>query len=226
MVMSRAQVFFSAPRQVESRRGTSRIGRARLTLLGAAIVAAGCRTADPVTVYPSFTTSPAFASVSPANVAVLPVENGSGDPTVDRHLLFMRQELMNGMITRLYAAPRQTWVDAALRDLSRSPESASSVLDPGWLKKAAATVPEEAVMAVRVDRWDESQLLINRRVFFQFQAALVDKEGQQLWYGTMSGDIKAGGAGAAPRDKEYMARSCIELAIRELLLRLPAHARQ
>lgn len=212
MVTSRALAYFSAP---------------RLALFGLLLVAAGCQTAEPVTVYASFKNSPALVTVAPANVAVLPVENGTGDPAIDRHLLFIRQELMGEMIARFYAAPRQTWVDASLRDLSRTTESpAGSVLDPNWLKKAAATVPEDAVLAVRLERWDESQLLINRRVYFQFQAALVGKEGAQLWYGTLSGDIKAGGAGAAPRDREYMARSCIDLAVRELMLRLPERTRR
>ena len=45
-------------------------------------------------------------------------------------------------------------------------------------------------LALRIDRWDESKLLINRRVYFQFQASLVGKDGQQLWYGTLSGEVK------------------------------------
>lgn len=193
------------------------------------LLTAGCKTVEPVTVYASFTTSPALAVAAPSNIAVLPVENGTGNPATDRHLVFLRQELGRQMVTRYYAAPQAQWVDASLRELEAAAPKPASVLDPTWLSQAAAAAAvrdDDAVFALRIDRWDESQLLINRRVFFQFQAALVGKEGRQLWYGTLSGDIKAGGAGAAPRDREYMARSCLDLAIRELLLRLPERPRR
>ena len=60
-----------------------------------------------------------------------------------------------------------------------------------------------------------------RKVAFQFEAAMAGNDGAQLWSGTIQGRVKAGGAGAAPLGRDAMARSCVELAVRELLLRLP-----
>jgi len=187
------------------------------------LLAGGCHTVDPVTVYPSFTTSPELVAQAPSDIAVLPVENGTRDPATDRHLGFMRHEVIRQLVDRKYGPLRAAYVDAGLRS-NQVAKPENSVLDPIWLQSAVGHSSEDATFALRVDRWDESQLLVNRRAYFQFQAALIGKEGKQLWYGTLSGDIKAGGAGAAPRDREYMARSCIELAVRELLLRLPVHA--
>lgn len=188
------------------------------------LLLAGCQTAEPVTVNPSFTTSPALALKRPAEVAVLPVEDGTGGVEVDRHLVFLRQELMRQLVDRFYTPLAGAVVDAALKgnaEAAAAKAAGGSALAPAYLQKVAGHASEEAVFVLRVDRWDERHLLTNRRVTFQFTAALVGADGQQLWYGTMSGEVKAGGLGAAPRDRDYMARSCGELAIRELLLRLP-----
>ena len=42
-------------------------------------------------------------------------------------------------------------------------------------------------------------------------------DGELLWSGSLVGDVKAGGMGAAPRDRDQMARSCAEIALSELL---------
>ena len=193
------------------------------TVVGLMFAVAGCRTTEPVTVYPSFTVSPALTAQAPAEIAVLPIEDGTEAGAARRHLVFVRQELMRQLVERLYTPITTQTVDAALRrgQEGGAPAGSSSVLDPTWLKKVAGGAAEDATLALRIDNWDETRLLINRRAYFQFQAALIGKEGQQLWYGTLSGEVKAGGAGAAPRDKDYMARSCMEIALRELLLRLP-----
>ncbi|MCA8949631.1 MAG: hypothetical protein KDE27_09025 [Planctomycetes bacterium] len=192
-----------------------------------AAVAGGCHTAEPVTVYPSFTVAPALAAQAPTQIAVLPVEDGTDDRAAERHLVFLRQEVMRQLVDRLYTPISSQAVDTALRGTggvgaAEAAGSRSSVLDPTWLRRVVGRAAEDAALALRIDRWDESKLLINRRVYFQFQASLVGKDGQQLWYGTLSGEVKAGGAGAAPRDRDYMARSCAEIAIRQLLLRLPS----
>ena len=80
---------------------------------------------------------------------------------------------------------------------------------------------DDAVLAVRVSKWDESQLMSTRKVRFEFEAAMVASDGTPLWSGTIQGRVKAGGAGAAPLGREAMARSCVELSVRELLLQLP-----
>lgn len=196
----------------------------RCSSLALLLLAAGCQTTEPVTVHPSFTTAPAMAVSKPSQIAVLPVEDGTPGGAAGRHLVFLRQEVMRQLIDRLYTPLAAPVVDSALKgnaDAAAARAAGTSMLEPVFLKKIAGQSSEEALFALRVDAWDESHLLTSRRITFQFQAALVASDGQQLWYGTMNGEVKAGGAGAAPRDRDYMARSCGELAIRELMLRLP-----
>ena len=101
------------------------------------------------------------------------------------------------------------------------PADGQTVLTPGFLEAAAGKAAEDALLAVRVDTWDENRLLADRIVTFQFQSALVANDGELLWSGTRSGQVKAGGAGAAPvGGKDQMARSCAELALNELLVHL------
>jgi hypothetical protein len=196
-------------------------------LVAAAIViAAGCTVPPPVSVTPSFQVTDAFAARSPADVAVLPVEDGTENGAAGKLLVLLRQEVMRQLPDRLFSPVNTPVVDAALR--SAPAGAAESALTPANLQRFAAAGSAagagDAVFALRVDRWDEGRLLTERKVWFQFQAALVASDGVQLWSGTIQGEAKAGGFGAAPRDRDGMARSCAELAVREMMLRLPRRA--
>lgn len=176
---------------------------------------AGCETRPPLLTTPSFNTSPALATKSPADIAVLPLEDGTPDKKATSHLDYMRSVLMRALLTRLYSPLTATAVDAALKDTSR--QAGETILTPGYLKRVSGKAGEDGTMAVRIDKWDESSLLSDKRVRFQLQAALSAKDGELLWSGTLVGEAKAGGAGAAPLDKEGMAKSCAELAMIELI---------
>lgn len=187
------------------------------------LLAAACQTGAPVTVFQNFTTSPRMAATPPSQIAVLPVEDGTPGGAASRHLTFLRQEINRQLVLRKYSPLNAPYVDSQLhaaRDAAAGSASGSN-LDPTYLRAVAGQIDSEAVLAVRLDRWDEGQLLVTRRIDFQMQAALIGRDGQQLWFGTLNGQIKAGGAGASPRDREYMARSCAEIAVHELALRLP-----
>ncbi len=192
----------------------------RLGAFAAAALVAACATPDPVVVNATFLEAPAFATRSPSQVAVLPVEDGTPDGAVQRLLVFLRQQVMRELPDRLYSPLTATTVDAALRNVPR-PAAGESIMVPATLQQLAGHAAEDAVFALRVDRWDESKLQTDKRVWFQFQAALVGSDGVQLWSGSIQGEVKAGGAGAAPRDREGMARSCAEIAVREMMQRLP-----
>lgn len=179
---------------------------------------AGCRTVQPVDVDGSFTTSPQFATRSPSIVSLLPIEDGTKDGAAARHLTFVRQEINRQLPDRRFSPTRQTWVDASLRGAMPAGES---ILTPQKLAALAQAGKDDAVLAVRIDQWDESMLMANHKVQFRFEAAMVAADGTPLWSGTIQGKVKAGGAGAAPLGRDAAARSCIELAVNELLLRLP-----
>ena len=182
------------------------------------LLLAGCKTPNPVDVDANFVTTTEFASRSPSILSLLPIEDGTKSRAVARHLTFMRQEVNRQLPERLYTPTRQTWVDASTRGAAPAGES---IVTPAALKALAQAGKDDAVLAIRVDEWNESQLMSTRKVAFQFEAAMAGSDGAQLWSGTIQGRVKAGGAGAAPLGRDAMARSCVELAVRELLLRLP-----
>ncbi len=194
--------------------------RRLLALAATALLAAGCQTPAPVVVSSSFAATPAYAMRSPADIAVLPVEDGTPNGSAARLLTLLRQEVMRQIVDRLFTPIRPEVVDASLRS-APIPPAGESILVPATLQKMAGHAAENAVFALRVDKWDEGRLQVDRKVWFQFQAAMVGADGVQLWSGSIQGEVKAGGLGPAPRDRDGMARSCVELAVREMMLQLP-----
>ena len=182
------------------------------------LVLAGCRTVDPVKVEGSFVTAPKFATNCPTVVGVLPIEDGSEGGAAARHLTFLRQELNRQLVDRGYSSTTENWVDAALMGVG---ESAASVLTPDRLAALAKAGRDDGILAMRIQKWDESSIMADRFTYFEFEAALVAGDGSQLWSGSLSGRVKAGGIGASPLGRDACARSCAELAVRQLLLRLP-----
>jgi hypothetical protein len=180
---------------------------------------AACQTTDPVKVESDLAPTTAFATHSPADVAVLPIEDGTGSGAVTRHLVFLRQEVMRQLPDRLFSPLAPSVVDASLRNAAVP--AGESVLAPAVWPRLVGHSGEGALFVMRVDKWDESRLMSSNRVTFQFQAVLVASDGKALWNGTIHGEVKAGGLGAAPRDRDSMARSCGELAVREMMQRLP-----
>ncbi|MGE3171766.1 MAG: hypothetical protein AB7O97_04015 [Planctomycetota bacterium] len=176
---------------------------------------AGCKTLPPVTTTPSFVTYPALATHNPADIAVLPIEDGTPDRTAARHLEFMRQVVQRRLPERLYSPLTSTHVDAAL--MRNGPGPGETTMTPAYLKRVAGKATEDALLAVRVDLWDESRLLSDKRVEFRIEAALMANDGELLWSGNLAGTAKAGGLGPAPRDVDAMARSCAELALTDVL---------
>jgi len=182
------------------------------------LLLAGCKTPNPVDVDATFVTTSEFTSRSPSILSLLPIEDGTKQGDAARHLTYMRQEINRQLPDRLYAPTRQTWVDASLRGAVPAGES---ILTPATLASLAQAGKDDAVLAVRIAEWDESALMSTRKVHFQFEAAMVASDGTPLWSGSIQGNVKAGGAGAAPLGRDASARSCVELAVHELLLRLP-----
>lgn len=185
------------------------------------LVLAGCQTINPVSVAANFVTTPEFATNCPTAVAVLPIEDGSEGGTAARHLTFIRQEVNLQLVReRKFSATTEKWVDASLMGANTGSES---ILTPARLTALAKASRDDAVLAVRIEKWDESSLMADRFVTFEISAAMVTSDGIQLWSGSINGRVKAGGIGASPLGRDASARSCAELAVRELLLHLPQH---
>jgi hypothetical protein len=190
------------------------------SLLAAALLLGACQAPPPIVVNAQFAPTPAMAGRTVENVAVLPVEDGTGTGSAAKVLTLMRQEVERNLVDRLYSPLATPKVDAALR-AAPATASGDSILMPAVLQKLAGHAHEDAVFALRVEKWDEGLLLIQHKVHFQLQAALVGSDGVQLWSGTIVGEVKAGGANPAPFDRDGKARSCAQLAVREMMLRLP-----
>lgn len=176
---------------------------------------ASCQTPPPINASSSFSASPALALRNPSDIAVLPVEDGSSEQVASRHLDYMRQALQRQLPARLYVPLAPELVDAAM--LKNQPKEGETLMTPAYLKRIAGKATEEAALAVRVNRWDESHLLTDKKVDFEIQAVLVANDGEVLWSGNLSGSVKSGGFSAAPRDRDQMGRSCAELAMIEVL---------
>jgi hypothetical protein len=188
----------------------------------AGLVLGGCQTADPVKVQPAFTATPALYQLRPAAIAVLPLEDATADRRATEYLPFLRQELNRQLIDRRYSSLAQGYVDAALKgQADRGALAGRSLMEPAVLKRFAGQCAEEALLAVRIDAWEDSMILSTKRLIFRCHALLLASDGQVLWSGSLGGEIKAGGAGAAPLDRDGMARSCGEILVRELLQQLP-----
>lgn len=200
--------------------GSSSLARRTLVLAGLGLLAPACQMAPPVTVNTTFVATPAFSTRSPSQVAVLPVEDGTADGGAQRHLVFLRQEVMRQLPDKLFTPLKAEAVDAALQAAPR-PAAGESILVPAVLQKLTGHAGEDAVFAMRVDRWDESGLSVNNKLWFQFHASLVGSDGVQLWSGSIQGEVKAGGFDAAPRDKDGKARSCGKIAVSEMIKCLP-----
>ena len=180
---------------------------------------AACQNVDPILATPSFSASPELARRNPADIAVLPVEDGTRDKTATRHADVMRQALMEGLIRQMYSPLSAAAVDAAL---SEHPLPAgSTIVTPAVLQSASGHCDEDATLAVRIEQWDESGLLRDARTRFQAQAVLGAPDGTVLWSGSVSGEVKAGGHGPAPRDPDTRGRSCAMLAMEALIGNLP-----
>ncbi len=183
-------------------------------------VLAACQTHTPIKATPSFVTSPALQARKPNDIAVLVPEDVTPGGKATRLLDQARRTLMEQLITRRYAPMKSQFVDASL---SRTAQQ-QSMLQPEFLRAMASRSTGDAVLALRIDVWDETRMLADKFVTFGFQSVLVASDGEVLWSGTLSGQVKAGGSGPAPLDREAMARSCMQVALTEMLQHLPTRA--
>jgi hypothetical protein len=208
--------------------GWSRV-RNLASLAVVALLAVACQTPEPVVVNATFSPAPEFASRSPSQVAVLAVEDGTADADkperrAGRMLTFFRQEVIRQLPSRLFTPITAAAVDSALASVAK-PAAGQSIVQPATLQKLAGHAGEDAVFALRVSGWDETNLPVDKTVWFQFEAVLLGSDGTVLWSGQINGKVKAGGAGPSPRDRDSAARSCADLAVREMLSRLPVCTR-
>ena len=195
----------------------------RERLLAVLILSLGaCSTPPAVDVQSDFTTDVQLGQLNPRDVGVLPLEDASLGGTATQLLDFMRHQIDLNLVQRHYSPLSHTLVDATLSRAS----GPVSVMEMGYLAQVAQSfedADESAVLAVRLNRWDESALLSAARVDFQAEAVLVSGSGgATLWSGQISGSVKAGGDGPAPLDPGLRAEDAARLFVELLIKNLPS----
>ena len=164
--------------------------------------------------------SPDLHRLSPADIAVLPIEDRTSDKKVSRLLAYMREEINRALPLRKYSPISIRTVDAAFGD--SLPVDGSSLIQEAVLKKLCGRADEDAVLAVQINRWDESSLLSSAIVRFAAEVTLLSsKEGLALWSGDLQGQVKAGGQKPAPRGPSARARAAAKEFVAQLIDRLP-----
>ena len=164
--------------------------------------------------------SPDLHRLHPADIAVLPIEDRTTNKRVSTLLPYMRAEINRSLPLRRYSPVSTQAVDAAFGD--SLPADGSSVVQEAVLKKLAGKAQEDAVLAIQINRWDDSSLFASAIVRFSAEVTLLgSKEGRALWSGGMEGQVKAGGLDPAPRGPEDRARAAVAEFVAQLIQRLP-----
>lgn len=165
--------------------------------------------------------SPDLHRLCPSNIAVLPVEDRTPNKSVARLLPYIREEINASLPARKYSPMAVGWVDTAIKGYV--PAEGSSVVEEAVLRTLADKLADEdAVLAVQINRWDDSSLMASAIVRFSAEVTLLgSKEGRALWSGDLEGQVKAGGSHPAPRDPDDRARAAAAEFVAQLIQRLP-----
>lgn len=157
----------------------------------------------------------------PSDIAILPIEDATLDGRIRPWRATLRDALALGLVSRLYAPLNTDKVDAVLQAEATTPRNGTAV-DAGYLTGLAGKFGEDALLAVRFTRWDESSLMLNARLRFACDLTMVHaRSGRTLWSGGIEGDVKSGGYGPAPLSPEARAEDAARQVALEIAGRLP-----
>jgi len=186
-----------------------------------AVLLVGCTT-TPAKIDATLQASPDLLRVNPSDIAVLPVEDASTQRIDETVLQRMREELAKALVHRMYTPIAPAKVDEVLAAAGHRPPSVS-VMEASWLASLEGRFGEDATLAVRITKWDDSSLMATSRVRFASDVTLISPgaPATPLWSGTYSGEVKAGGAGPSPRGRTARLGGVAEQFSIELIRLLP-----
>lgn len=205
------------------------LGVAALTLLGCASVAEqqaaerGPGRAEEPEASPSAQPSPAtnnfkvsidrLAEVQPADVFLLPTLDESG--AFAAPLVGLRQAYYKGLVERLYTPIALEFGDRALEMASGTPlERALS----------ASALSAQAVVQLRLLRWDTAELEAQGRILAELEAvwlAVGAGGGEALYAATLARPIELSGRQVRNSARADLEQRAAEVLIRDMLGRLP-----
>ena len=187
---------------------------------------AGCMNPQPADVQSSLSASPELYATNPTNIAVLPVEDASPDRRANPHLAHIRDELARALVRQSYSPFSARAVDGPLANEAIALNKDGGVTNASLLQRLAGKFGEDAVLGVKIDSWDESSLMADNKVRFSSDVALLDSKGKRmLWSGHVNGEVKAGGFGPAPLDRDEKSRSAAAEFAWALIQRLPSRGK-
>jgi hypothetical protein len=192
----------------------------RLPFLVAALAVLGaCANQPAVIVDASVNSDPALVSLRPNEVVVLPVEDGTPARTLDTRVL--RYAIADALPEKAYVPISIDHAEAIYANAGA--RARGSVVDATAVRELRGRLDEDAFLGVRVTEWDTSRLAATGRLKFSAEVMMTaSSTGQPLWWGKVSGDVKAGGeSGVVPIDNEEKLRSVQEMFGRYLLRELP-----
>jgi len=181
----------------------------------ALFAAPGCRLYSS---YPNRLDLKAAADLSrenPAEVAVLPVVDKTGNPNVQRFLPELRRAFYRALMDRRYTPLALSYVDSVLRTLSTGPVP--------LLKDLRGKFGEDALLLVTVNSWNEKLLRVDRRIRAALEVHLVSsRTGREVWGGTVNLEIRVPGHGMpSPDEIPLLRREAMAILASKVLAKLP-----
>ena len=176
---------------------------------------AACQAARPPGPIDTMRAAPELTALSPADVAVLPVEDAvAGNPLRDLSPYFQRR-VYEALVERNYSPinlDRVRSVVEAERGSSGAPT----------LTQLKGKFQEQAMLLVRVIGWEERSLLADGRIRATTEVKLLDSQSlQNLWSGGYEMELKVDNEGSVKVEKDEFRRQAIDRFVASLMERLP-----
>jgi hypothetical protein len=161
-------------------------------------------------------TSAELTTLSPADVAVLPVEDAvAGNPLRDLSPYFQRR-LYEALVERNYSPISLQRVQSVV-EAERGSSGAPT------LAQLKGKFQEQALLLVRVVGWEERSLLADGRIRATTEVKLLDSQSlQNLWSGGYELEMKVDNEGSVKVEKDEFRRQAIDRFVASLMGRLPA----
>lgn len=186
------------------------------------LLLAACQAPEPK-VFSSLQAETDLYSLSPVDVAVLPVEDATPEQGAGHVLEGLRYEIAKALVSRKYTPLDNGKVDEALQEAGAS---GLSVVDAAWLRTLGGRFGEDATLAVRITRWDQSALMAYATVEFAIDVSMMAPgHADPLWSGELNGRVKSGGTGPAPLKRPERERAAASEVAAELIRLLPMRMR-
>ncbi len=176
----------------------------------------GCKGGPPIEVSSGLRSSPGLRTLSPSDIAVLAVEDGTTDRGFGGLDPLFRRAFAEVLVQRGYSPLAASYVDQRMQESGKA--GAGSPVDPTFLSSVRDTFAADAVLGLRVTKWDARDVALSSpRVGFRVEVLMLGAEsGERLWWGSFEGRLKPGGEGTAPLGRQERIRAAADTLARTL----------